>query len=142
MRTRSLAGRAEFDAFANDFAHSLQLGDVVALRGDLGAGKTAFVRAAAEALGVTDDVSSPTFIFRQRYAGPVPVEHLDLYRIDDPAELVELGLEDVFSGDAVVFVEWPERAPGLLPNSAVTLTISGSGEDARTVEIDDARLTR
>ena len=139
MTMRSLAGRVEFDAFAREFARSLQRGDVVALRGDLGAGKTTFVRAAAEALGVTDDVSSPTFIFRQCYAGPVPVEHLDLYRIDDPAELVELGLEDVFAGDAVVFVEWPERAPGLLPDAAITLTISGSGDDPRTVRIHDTR---
>ena len=133
VKTRSLANRAEFDAYARDFSRRLRPGDVVALSGDLGAGKTAFVSAAAAGLGVEDDVSSPTFVFRQRYGGPVPVEHLDLYRIEDTSELRELGLEDAFNGEAVVFVEWPERAPALLPSNAISLRITGAGDEPRTI---------
>ena len=81
-------------------------------------------------------VSSPTFIFRQRYDGDPPVEHLDLYRIDEPAELAELGLEDAFGPDRVTLVEWPERAPALLPPGAIGLNISGSGAGPRTIVVD------
>jgi tRNA threonylcarbamoyladenosine biosynthesis protein TsaE len=124
-----------FDRIASNFARTLRAGDTVALEGDLGAGKTTFVAAAARALGAADEVASPTFVFRHRYAGPLPIEHLDLYRIDDPAESIELGLDDAFGGDAVAFVEWPERLPDLVPDTAIRVTIAGSGTAPRTIEI-------
>jgi len=131
----TLADERALDAFARTLAADLAPGDVLALRGPLGAGKTTLVRALVRALHGSDDaVSSPTFIFRQRYDGSPPVEHLDLYRLDDPAELLELGLEDAFAPDRITLVEWPERAPGLVPAHARTLTIAGSGNGPRTVE--------
>lgn len=131
----TLANERALDAFARTLAADLAPGDVLALRGPLGAGKTTLVRALVRALHGSDEaVSSPTFIFRQRYDGSPPIEHLDLYRLDDPAELIELGLEDAFAADRVTLVEWPERAPGLLPVHARTLTITGSGDGPRTVE--------
>jgi len=123
------------EAYARALAAGLAPGDVLALCGPLGAGKTTFVRALVLALHGSDAaVSSPTFVFRQRYDGTPPIEHLDLYRIEDPAELRELGLEDAFAPDRITLVEWPERAPGLLPPHARTLTIRGAGEGPRTIE--------
>jgi len=122
------------DAFARTLAAGLAPGDVLALHGPLGAGKTTLVRAIVRALHGSDAaVSSPTFVFRQRYDGTPPVEHLDLYRLDDPAELLELGLEDAFGPDRITLVEWPERAPGLLPRHARTVTIAGGGDGPRTI---------
>lgn len=113
----------------------MQAGDVVALYGPLGAGKTTLVRAIVRALHGSDDaVSSPTFVFRQTYAGTPLVEHIDLYRIEDPArELPELGLEDAFAPDRIVLIEWPERAEGWLPAARLELTIEGSGSGPRIV---------
>jgi tRNA threonylcarbamoyladenosine biosynthesis protein TsaE len=127
-------------AQAAALAAGLRPGDVVALCGDLGSGKTTFVRAiVAELHGSDSAVSSPTFIFRQRYPGTPPIEHLDLYRIENPAEAADLGLDDAFSGEAIVLVEWPERVPGLVPPHAVRVEIEGSGEGPRRVRIDRTR---
>jgi len=128
-----------FEAFAAAFSRTLHAGDVVALSGELGAGKTTFVRAAVRERHHADQTSSPTFTFWHRYppldSGEPPIDHLDLYRIDDPRELVELGLDDVFDGSSIVFVEWWSHAPGLLPNHRFELTIEGSGEGPRSVSV-------
>lgn len=106
----------------------------------MGSGKTTLIRALLHVLHGSDAaVSSPTFIFRQRYDGEPPVEHLDLYRIDAPAELAELGLEDAFGPDRITLVEWPERAPALVPPDAIELDISGSGDGPRTIVVDRPR---
>lgn len=121
---------------AAELAATLHPGAALALSGDLGAGKTAFVRALVRALhGDAAGVSSPTFVFRQRYDGVPPVEHLDLYRIEDPAEAAELGLEEAFGPDRITVVEWPERLPGLLPANAIRIRISGAGDEPRRLEI-------
>ena len=118
-------------------AASLRPGHALALSGELGAGKTTFVRALVRALHGSDvPVSSPTFVFRQRYDGTPPIEHLDLFRIDDPAEAVELGLEEAFGPDRITVVEWPERLPGLLPAGAVSIRIEGSGDEPRRLTIE------
>ncbi len=129
--------RDAFIASAVALAATLRPGDVVALSGELGAGKTTFVRALVAALHGSDAaVSSPTFVFRQRYPGEPPVEHLDLYRIEDPVEAVDLGLEDAFAPDAVTLVEWADRLPGLVPPGAVRVTIDGSGNEPRRIRIE------
>jgi tRNA threonylcarbamoyl adenosine modification protein YjeE len=132
FEARSLA---EFERFAGDFAATLRPGDAVALSGDLGAGKTTFVRAAVLRLHGSDEATSPTFTFRHTYAGSPRIEHLDLYRLDDPAEAAEIGLYDALSADAIAFVEWPERLPGLLPAGALRVAIAGSGDAPRRIEI-------
>jgi tRNA threonylcarbamoyl adenosine modification protein YjeE len=117
---------------------------VVALTGPLGAGKTTLVRALVRALHGSDDaVSSPTFIFRQRYdapraspAGAPPIEHVDLYRIGEPErELPDLGLEDAFLPDRIAFVEWADRAPSWLPPGPISVAIDGMGDGPRTVRV-------
>jgi tRNA threonylcarbamoyladenosine biosynthesis protein TsaE len=81
-------------------------------------------------------VSSPTFIFRQRYDGTPPVEHLDLYRIDDPLDAAELGLDEAFGPDRITVVEWPDRLPGLLPQHSIHITIDGAGDGPRRLRIE------
>ena len=108
---------------------------MVALSGELGSGKTTFVRAAVRARHGEDQTSSPTFTFWHRYPGDPPIDHLDLYRIDDPAELSELGLEDAFGAGSIVFVEWWTHAPALLPVHRYDVTITGAGDSPRSVDV-------
>lgn len=132
-----VSGAAAMRAFARGFAAGLRAGDTVGLRGPLGAGKTTLVRAIVHALHGSDDaVSSPTFVFRQRYDGEPPIEHLDLYRLDNVREVPELGLDDAFGPDRIVLVEWPERAPGLLPPGAIDVEIAGIGNGPRTITVE------
>ncbi len=126
---------AELESVAADLARDLRPGDVVALEGGLGAGKTTFVSAVVRALGNGADVSSPTFTFWHRYGGTPPLEHLDLYRIEDAGELAELGLEDAFAPDGIAFVEWADRIPELVPPGAFRVRIDGSGAGPRDIRI-------
>ena len=129
-------GPSGTEAAGADLAENLRPGDVVLVSGDLGAGKTTFVRGAARALGVDGPVTSPTFTIGRRYAGRVAVAHVDLYRLDgldgeDPALLA-----DYLTPDAVAFVEWPERARGSLPDAAVSVLIEHLGGDARRIVVE------
>jgi tRNA threonylcarbamoyladenosine biosynthesis protein TsaE len=125
----------ETEALAARLADKLRAGDVVAVSGELGAGKTTFVRGAARALGVTEPISSPTFTIGHRYDAPTPVAHLDLYRIAglDPEEWGDL--EPYFDG-TVAFVEWPEHAGDWLPAPRIVVTLGHVDETHRTVRID------
>ena len=120
---------------AGHVAKHLKPGDCVALSGDLGAGKTTFVRAVVTALHGDDPTSSPTFTFRHTYPGVPPIEHLDLYRLTSPEELPELGLEDAFNDESITMVEWWEHAPALLPTRRWAIAIRGAGDDTRHVTI-------
>jgi tRNA threonylcarbamoyladenosine biosynthesis protein TsaE len=96
-------------------AKALRPGDVVALTGELGAGKTCFVQGAAAALGVTERVTSPTFVLRREYGGRVAVVHLDVYRLDTLSDVLELGYEEIVDTAAVTFIEWADAMSPLLP---------------------------
>ena len=112
----------------------LRAGDVVALSGDLGAGKTVMVRGIAAGAGSTARVASPTFTLIREYPGRVPLFHADLYRIDDPSQLGDLGLEELFDRPAVMVVEWAERAGTLLPPEHLWISIAfGAGADDREI---------
>ncbi len=110
-------------------------GDVVALSGELGSGKTTFVRAAVRARHGEDQTTSPTFTFWHRYPGEPPIDHLDLYRVEDPNELHELGLEEAFDGRSIAFVEWWTHAPSLIPRRRYEVRIAGVGDLPRSVEV-------
>jgi tRNA threonylcarbamoyladenosine biosynthesis protein TsaE len=125
----------ETEALAARLAQRLSPGDVVTISGELGAGKTTFVRGAARALGVTGPVSSPTFTIGQRYEAPTPVAHLDLYRIAG-LDSEEWGdLEPYFDG-TVAFVEWPEHGGDWLPAARAVVTLGHVDESHRSVRID------
>ena len=117
-------------------ARSLRPGDVVALSGELGAGKTALARAILRALGVTGHVPSPTFTLVQSYeTGALTVHHFDLYRIEDESELRELGLEEARE-DCAVLIEWPDRGmPQAWASDALRIALSATGETARQARI-------
>ena len=125
----------ETERVAAGLATRLRPGDVVTVSGELGAGKTTFVRGAARALGVRAPVTSPTFTIGNRYSGTVDVSHLDLYRFDgvSPAEWGDL--EPYFDG-AVCFVEWPEAAVGVLPPVRLRVRLRHI-ESGRAISIDD-----
>jgi tRNA threonylcarbamoyladenosine biosynthesis protein TsaE len=109
------AGPDDTRRVAGAIASILRPGDVVSLTGELGAGKTCFVQGAAAALGVTDPVTSPSFLLRRDYRGPVPIIHLDVYRLETLQEVVELGFDEVSDRSAVAFVEWGDAMSQLLP---------------------------
>jgi tRNA threonylcarbamoyladenosine biosynthesis protein TsaE len=113
----------------------LDPGDVVGLAGDLGAGKTRLVQGAAAALGVDGPVLSPTFMLVREYDGDPPIHHVDAYRLSGPLELEDLGLEDVLSADAVVFVEWADRVAAALPESWLELVLHIGDDDHREIEV-------
>lgn len=102
---------------------------VVALQGELGAGKTVFVRGAARGLGVEEAVTSPTFVLLKIYAGRLPVYHFDFYRLTDDEELLELGFEEYLPGDGIAFIEWAERFPRLLPPGHLKIVIERFYDD-------------
>jgi tRNA threonylcarbamoyladenosine biosynthesis protein TsaE len=122
-------------ALARDFAASLSPGSVVLLFGDLGAGKTAFVRGLALGLGLDPEaVSSPTFTLIQEYRGSPSLCHVDLYRLN-AAEAADLGLDELWAGGAVVAIEWAEKMPDP-PPGAWTVRLEDRGDDLREVRID------
>jgi len=133
----------ETERIAAALAAGLAPGDVVAVSGELGAGKTAFVRGACRALGVTGPVTSPTFTIGNRYRGRVDVSHLDLYRFEGVSDSDWADLEPYFE-DAVCFVEWPEVAAGYLPGPRMTVRLRHAGGDRRVLELEspDGELER
>jgi tRNA threonylcarbamoyladenosine biosynthesis protein TsaE len=128
------ASAEETEAVAGKLARRLAVGDVVTIAGELGAGKTTFVRGACRALGITAPVTSPTFTIGHRYEGAPDVSHLDLYRFVgvSPAEWGDL---EPYFDDAVVFVEWPEAGRETLPPPRATVLIEHAGGDRRRIEL-------
>jgi tRNA threonylcarbamoyladenosine biosynthesis protein TsaE len=114
----------------------LKARDVVATIGELGAGKTCFLQGLMRGLGVTEPVTSPTFVLITHYRGRLPVFHLDAYRTESLTELLDLGLEELFDGDGVTVVEWAEKLGPLLPARAITVRISGLGDEPREILIE------
>jgi len=135
------ADAAATEAFGAALARSLRAGDAVALFGTLGAGKTTLSRGILRGLGHDGDIASPTFPIVQAYAPPdtwFPVWHVDLYRIEHPAELDEIGLDDA-RGEAALLIEWPERLPALWPDTLrLTLEILADGARALTALVPPA----
>lgn len=118
---------------AGGLAELLFPGDVVSLTGDLGAGKTAFVQGAARSLGVSEAVTSPTFVLVREYRGDVPVYHVDVYRLNRLQEVLDLGFEDLLDPGGVVFIEWGDAIDPLLPPShlRVEMRVQDEGESRR-----------
>jgi tRNA threonylcarbamoyladenosine biosynthesis protein TsaE len=130
------SSEAETGQVGESLGRTLGPGRVILLYGDLGAGKTAFVRGLARGLGANpEDVSSPTFTIVQEYSAPkATLYHVDLYRLE-PAEIEDLGLEDLLSGNGVVAIEWAERWPGR-PGKVTEVSIDDLGEDRRRIRVD------
>ncbi len=123
--------------FGKQIGQQLTGGDVLALTGDLGTGKTVLTRGIALGLGIPmDQVSSPTFTLIQEYPGSFPLIHVDLYRLEKPSELSALGLEEYFAPNTIVIIEWAERFPQILPSDHIAIRLEhGETEDIRLLSV-------
>jgi tRNA threonylcarbamoyladenosine biosynthesis protein TsaE len=125
----------ETQAAGADLGLTLGPGDVVGLCGALGVGKTCFVQGVARALGVPIRPLSPTFTLVNEYRGRRPVYHVDAYRTESLAELLDLGLDEYFDGEGVTLVEWADKLLPLLPPRAICVRIEGVGDEPRTITV-------
>jgi tRNA threonylcarbamoyladenosine biosynthesis protein TsaE len=130
------ASPAETERIAAGLAVRLDVGDVVTVSGELGSGKTTFIRGACRALGVAGPVTSPTFTVGHRYPGTPDVSHLDLYRFASVSSAEWGDLEPYFD-EAICFVEWPEAAGDALPPIRATVTLAHANGDRRTITLDE-----
>jgi tRNA threonylcarbamoyladenosine biosynthesis protein TsaE len=129
-RGRVTMTRAELVAWGESFGRAATPPLVIALAGDLGAGKTTLTQAICAGYGVTEPVTSPTFAIVHRYEAPrSPVYHLDLYRLDKPSDLVNIGWDEIAASHALVIVEWPERAGELIPPQHVPIDLEYASSD-------------
>lgn len=110
-------------------------GAVVALTGELGAGKTCFVQGLVRGLGASVRATSPTFVLVNEYVGRVPIHHVDAYRTDSMTELIDLGLLEMVGGEGVTVIEWADKLTPLLPPDAIRVHIAGVGDEPRTITI-------
>ncbi len=124
-------------AWAKNFSQVLKPGDVICLHGDLGAGKTTFVKGLAEGLGLVKEehVTSPTFVIMHRYTCRMPLYHFDCYRMQSPEDLLAIGFEDFLHSGGVACVEWPEKAGTLIPSPCIHITLSHEGEAKRRIKV-------
>lgn len=129
MRNVIIRDETETKKFATDVAQTLKKGDVIALVGDLGIGKTTLSKYIAEALGITETITSPTFTIVQEYhSGRLPLYHFDVYRVDDIEEMYRIGYEEYFYGEGVCIVEWADIVEEIIPEDAKVIFIE-YGED-------------
>jgi len=129
----------ETRAFAQRLGALLQPGDVLVLAGEMGAGKTAFTKGVALALGIEEQVASPTFTIVREYAASIPLVHVDVYRLDHVQELHDLGLDDLLGEEAITVVEWGDKVSAALPGDRLDIRIEfGEGDDDRVFMIDCA----
>lgn len=123
---------------ARKIGEGISAGDMICLKGELGAGKTHFVKGFVQAFGIDpDSVSSPTFSIINEYHGSVPVYHFDFYRIERPEEALEIGAEEYFYGDGVSIIEWPERIESILPGNVKWIEIKTINNTTRQITIFD-----
>lgn len=122
-------------AAGESLARALVPGDVVALAGELGAGKTCFVQGIARGLGSPTWATSPTFVLVNEYRARLPIHHVDAYRVNGPAEMIDVGLLELIDGDGITLIEWSDRIRALLPERTIDVSIEGVGDDPRTITI-------
>jgi tRNA threonylcarbamoyladenosine biosynthesis protein TsaE len=117
--------------FAKELAKKLHPGDVIALEGDLGAGKTTFTKGLASGLGIKRTVNSPTFTIIKEYQGRIPLYHMDVYRVEDSYE--DLGFDEYFEGDGVAVIEWAHLIKEQLPDSLLTIYLFHEDDHSRRI---------
>ena len=127
------------EKIAYDFSEQLKSGDVVCMYGDMGVGKTAFVHGLAKGLGINEPITSPTFTIVNEYYGKFTLYHFDVYRIDDPDEMYEIGYDEYIDGDGVCVIEWPQLIDDILPQKRYNVSISkdySKHDDYRKIVIE------
>lgn len=130
----------ETKLLGREFAKTLKSGAVIALSGDLGCGKTAFVKGVAEYFNITDDVTSPTYTLVNEYYGDISLFHFDVYRLENPSVEECDWMDEYFFGDGICLIEWAENVKNALPENTIYVNISKNismGEDCREITIED-----
>ncbi|MCX5750578.1 MAG: tRNA (adenosine(37)-N6)-threonylcarbamoyltransferase complex ATPase subunit type 1 TsaE [Candidatus Saganbacteria bacterium] len=135
MQTFITESAEETRGFGKKLAAKLQEGTVIALTGQLGAGKTTLIQGIAQGLGIKDPVTSPTFILINEYPSNPPLIHLDLYRLDSETQIEDLGIEDYFEKPAIMVIEWAEKLGTLLPSNAIKIELEVLGDNKRRIAI-------
>jgi tRNA threonylcarbamoyladenosine biosynthesis protein TsaE len=126
------------ESFGRQFAETMKAGDVLALTGDLGAGKTQFVKGLADGLGAGMIATSPTFtLVHEYFGGHLPIYHFDFFRIENRQSTERLGLDDYFFGEGVAVVEWADRFPDLIPENAQWISFETKSETEREITVSD-----
>jgi tRNA threonylcarbamoyladenosine biosynthesis protein TsaE len=115
----------------------LKKGDIIAMQGTLAAGKTTITKGIAQALEITDTITSPTFCLISEYYGKMPLYHMDVYRLDGAEDFVNLGTDDMLYGDGVSIIEWGEKIMSELPKNTIILKITPKDDGSRIIEIDN-----
>jgi tRNA threonylcarbamoyladenosine biosynthesis protein TsaE len=123
----------------HDLALTLKPNDVLAVSGELGAGKTTFIQGLATGLGVMEFVSSPSFIIVNEYSGKMPLYHADLYRLEAGTDVESLGIEEYFERGGVTAIEWAERLGGLMPKKHIEIDIVATDENKRKITISEVK---
>lgn len=122
--------------FGRQLGETLKSGEVIALHGPLGSGKTHLVKGMAEALGIKKEkVHSPTYTLINEYSGQIPLYHFDCYRMESPREALEIGAEEYFYGEGICAIEWPEKIESILPDDLVWVDLKTSGPKERIFEL-------
>ncbi|MDE0041729.1 MAG: tRNA (adenosine(37)-N6)-threonylcarbamoyltransferase complex ATPase subunit type 1 TsaE [Candidatus Poribacteria bacterium] len=127
----------ETQTIGKQIGASLKIGDVIALVGDLGAGKTCLTQGIARGIGIASHevVNSPSYTLINEYAGEIPIYHIDLYRLEHHGEIVDLGLEEYLEGNGICIIEWADRMTNLLPANHIQITMTWVNESTRIIEL-------
>lgn len=138
MITHSAEGTMEV---GQKLAKGLSKGDVVALYGDLGSGKTTFTKGIGKGLGVKDvrQINSPTFVLIKEYSARFPIYHIDLYRLDKLREIEDIAIEEYIYGDGIAIIEWAEKIKTLIPEKHIAVRFKIKGDKRREINIEDLR---
>lgn len=136
---REIKDLRELENFVKKLAKELKFGDVISLKGDLGAGKTTLVQFVAKELGVEDYVTSPTFSIVNIYEGQQKIYHMDLYRLEDPEELEQIDFENYFYPEGITFIEWAEKGGYYLPEDMIEISIE-IGLNKRIIYIEENNI--
>ncbi len=137
MLTFTTSSAEETIALGFKIGKLLKKGDIIAMQGTLAAGKTTITKGIAQALGITETITSPTFCLISEYEGSMPLYHMDVYRLDGTEDFINLGTDDMLYGDGVSIIEWSEKIMDELPSSTIILKITPQEDGSRLIEIDN-----
>ncbi len=137
MLTFTTKSQEETIALGQKIGSKLKKGDIIAMQGTLAAGKTTITKGIAQALGITDTITSPTFCLISEYYGKMPLYHMDVYRLEGSEDFINLGTDDMLYGDGVSIIEWSEKIMDELPKTTIILKITPQDDGSRLIEIDN-----
>ena len=131
----------ETTALGYKIGKKLKIGDIIAMQGTLAAGKTTITKGIAQALDISEEITSPTFCLISEYYGKMPLYHMDVYRLDGTEDFINLGVDDMLYGDGVCIIEWSEKIMDELPKNTIILRILPQDDNSRKIEIENFNET-